>query len=159
LAFATPRSWEQVSNILSIGYNDEELAQVLSGCVGNGVSTEFMAFRKYYESLPDFRKIMSGDLKYKVPTDRGVCFALTTSLIHHLVDNSYGDGAADKIKNLGKVMEQLDDDFLIMAYKTVKGVVVSRNKDNVEKSISCILQNTVKSFKRVSKYIKYANED
>jgi len=151
VAFATPRSWEQVSNLLSIGYNVDDLAHVLGGCVGDGVASEFMSFRKYYGSLPNFQKIMSGEETYKVPTDRGICFALTSSLIQNLVENALDK---KKVKNLEKIMVQLDDDFLIMAYKTVKGVFESRKNENADKAITSILMNTMTTFKKVSKYIK-----
>jgi len=153
VSFATPRSWEQVSNLLKVGFSEDELSTAVGGCVGDAVTSEFMAFRKYYESLPDFRKIMSGELEYKIPknNDRGITFALTSSLITNLAMNA---GDADKVKRLGAVMDQLDDDFLIMTYKTVKNVFESQKGAENEKMITNILMNTMESFKRVSSYIR-----
>ena len=153
VAFATPRSWEQVSNLLAVGYTEEELPIALGGCVGDGVTSEFMSFRKYYADLPDFTRIMDGEEEYTIPKgkDRGVIYALTSSLITNLAMNADN---VDRIKNLGKVMSQLEDDFLIMTYKTVKNVFESQKDSASEKRITNILMNTMDSFKRVSSYIR-----
>ena len=155
VSFATPRSWEQVSNLLQVGYTNDELAHVLGGCVGDATAAEFMSFRKYYGSLPNFQKIMSGEETYKVPTSgkdhRGICFALTSSLILNIVENATD---VKKLKNLEKIMTQLEDDFLIMLYKTVKGVFEGRKNENSDKAITSILMHTISTFKKVSKYVK-----
>jgi len=152
VSFATPRSWEQVGNLLEVGYNDEELAHVIGGCVGDKVASSFMSFRKFYGVLPDFQKIMSGELDYKVPQhDNGVVFALVSSLIVNLVENATD---VKKVKNLEKIMVQLEDDFLIMTYKTVKTLFDGRKNEQSDKAITSILMNTMTTFKKVSDYIK-----
>lgn len=152
VSFATPRSWEQVGNLLTVGYNEEELAHVIGGCVGDKVASSFMAFRKYYGVLPDFQKIMSGEMEYKVKNnDSGVVFALVSSLIVNIVENAMDK---KKIKNLEKIMIQLEHDFLIMTYKTIKGLFDGRKTEQSDKALTNILMNTMSTFKTVSKYIQ-----
>lgn len=154
VAFATPRSWEQVSNLLDVGYNNDELGHVIGGCVGDKVASSFMSFRKYYNVLPDFQKIMSGEQTYTIPTgkdSRGICFAVTSSLIQNIVENA---NDKKKVKNLEKIMSQLDDDFLIMLYKTLKGMFSGRKDGESERALTNILMFTMDTFKRVSGYIK-----
>lgn len=150
VSFASPRSWEQVSNILNVGYTDDELQVAVGACIGDAVASEFMSFRKYYEKLPNFDLIMEGKEEYKVPSDRGVVFALTSSLVANLIENAQD---TDKVKNLEKIMVQLEDDFLIMVYKTIKGVFEKQSNEDAEKSITNILMATVQTFRKVSKYV------
>ena len=152
VAFATPRSWEQVSNILEVGYSEEEIAFALGAAIGDGVASEFMSFRKYYGKLPDMQKIMNGEEKYKVDTkDNGVIFALTSSLVSNLIQNAM---ETDRVKNLHEVMKQLPDDFLIMLYKNVKGVFENQESKQAKEAVLNILNTTLPTFKRVSKYIR-----
>jgi hypothetical protein len=152
VAFATPRSWEQTSNILNVGYAEDELNFAIGACVGDGVASEFAAFRKYYGKLPDMKKIMAGEETYKVDTkDNGVIFALTSSLVSNLIQNA---ADTDKIKNLHEIMKQLPDDFLIMLYKNVKGVFENQENKAAKESLLNILNTTLETFKRVSKYIR-----
>lgn len=146
VAFATPRSWEQASNILKIeGLQDADLGVMLEGCVGESAAHGFMAFRKYYGKLPDFEKIMDGAEEYKIPTgDMGLMFAVTSSIIDCLIQNHDNK---KRIVNLEKVMKQLQDDFLVMVYKTLKNGAS-------EKAISAILVATMSTYGRISKYTK-----
>ena len=146
VAFATPRSWEQASNILDIeGLSDANLGIMLEGCVGEGAAHGFMAFRKYYGKLPDFQKIMDGTEEYKIPKDdAGLLFAVTSSVIDCLIQNHTDK---KRLGNLEKIMTQLPDDFLVMVYKTLKNGAT-------EKAISAILVATMKTYGRISKYTK-----
>lgn len=144
LAFATPRSWEQVSNILSLNFNAAQLITALNGCIGEATASDFLSFRKYYEKLPDFQKIMSGEEKYTIPKgDQGLVFAVTSSLIVNLFENHTDK---KKIKNLQKLMDQLEDDFLILVYKSLKSF-------GDDASISNIAITTIDTYNRVGKYV------
>ena len=60
LAFATPRSWEMVSNLLNNVSNDiEDMFSLISGLVGVGVAVEFRTWAKIYN-------------QWKILTGRGV---------------------------------------------------------------------------------------
>jgi len=59
-AFPTPRSWEYASRILHTGLTGEHLFQALAGCVGVGTATEFYAFLKLRDKLPDPKDIIDG---------------------------------------------------------------------------------------------------
>ena len=149
VAFASPRSWEQVSRILEVGYTDDELQLVLAGAVGKGVSTAFMTFRKYYGKLPDFDKIMDGTEEYTIPkNDAGIVFAVTSSIISCLSANADGSPkSVSRIKNIEKLMKQLEPDFLVLIYKTIKDGFG-------DQAISSILMNTVETYKSIVKYVK-----
>ena len=71
--FPTPRSWELASKLYSIGED-------IGISVGEGVASEFKAFLRVYQKLPDVEQVLLG--KYtKVPEDIDVLWALSTAII------------------------------------------------------------------------------
>lgn len=148
VAFPTPRTWEQVNYLLEIPFEEDEMAAALSGCVGEGPAAEFQAFQKYYSKLPNFERIMAGKEEYTIPSDLGVVFAVTTSLIDHMRENYQDD---EKMQNLGKILKQLDDEFLVLFYKMI------RQADNTQ-LFSSVLTNTMDSFSRVRDRMSKTNK-
>lgn len=145
VAFATPRSWEQVSNLLRVGYSDDELSLVLSGCVGDAKATDFMTFRRFYDRLPDMEAIMDGKAEWTVPKkDLGLIFAVTSAVIVALAANASNK---ERVKNLeSRIMNQLDDEYLVLVYKSLKNLGDKRASAQV-------LMNTMATFKRISHYV------
>jgi len=83
VVFATPRSWEMVSNILN--NNNSNLADtfdLIAGIISIPLAMELKSFAKLYQSLPDLDKIFMG-LETKVPTATDVLFALVSSMVHY----------------------------------------------------------------------------
>jgi len=140
-AFPTPRSWEALSELLKVGFNESELSVVVSGCVGEATTHEFMSFLKYFSKLPSMKDIAEGKIKYKVDNkDRGVVFALTSSLISAAIEYNDDD---KKIKNVWKVVDQLDEEFIALVYKSIK------TADS--RAVINLVKNTMPTWKRVSK--------
>lgn len=81
LAFATPRSWELVSNILNGFERDEEsLIDLISGLVGTGTAMEFKMWLSTYDRLPRIEDIFEGK-EVAMPTSNDVLYALSTSMV------------------------------------------------------------------------------
>ena len=81
LTFATPRSWEMVSNILNNVDDDiDNVYLLLAGLVGNGAAIEFRTWMNIYASLPNIYDILNGKSP-TAPKDPSAIFALCTSLI------------------------------------------------------------------------------
>jgi len=144
MGFPSPRSWEQVSNLMSFGFEDDEFINVIGGCVGFAKTIEFLAYLKYYEKLPDFQEILNGS-KYTVPmNDMGLLFAVTTSVMYLMMENHQN---VPKIRNLSHILEQLSDEFLILVYKTIA------QTKNVEMILN-VVKATNDSYDRIKHYIK-----
>jgi len=79
-AFATPRSWEFVSKLLPRTPSGLE-HHVICGSVGEGLATEFLAFRNTYDKLPDPDKILASPETSDVPTELSVLYALCGALV------------------------------------------------------------------------------
>ncbi|GHV87603.1 hypothetical protein AGMMS50255_8990 [Spirochaetia bacterium] len=62
MAFATPRSWEMVSIILTTQADakPDVITTLIAAAVGPGPAAEFAAYRKLHKSLPDIDAVLQG---------------------------------------------------------------------------------------------------
>jgi len=79
-AFATPRSWEYMSRVVSQKPSGEIEYDLYSGIVGDGPAAEFMGFLKYYRDLPNLDAVLMNPGKAPVPTEPATLYALSTGL-------------------------------------------------------------------------------
>ena len=80
LAFATPRAWEMVSNILNHVDDDiNEAYPLIAGLVGTGVAVEFRTWAKVYNELPSIEDIFDGK-NPPVPKNTDAMYALVSSM-------------------------------------------------------------------------------
>lgn len=80
LAFATPRSWEMVSNLLNYVSDDtEKMYPLISGLVGSGVAVEFRSWAKVYKQLPDIEEIFDSKTP-PLPHSTDAMYALTAAM-------------------------------------------------------------------------------
>lgn len=88
-AFATPRSWAFVSELL---FDDDEddstMTDLISGAVGEGLAVKFMAHRKISSKLPDPTDILAGKVKKMDTKEISAMYSLTVSLCYELKDAS-----------------------------------------------------------------------
>lgn len=86
-AFASPRSWEKMSKILSARLPDSLLPETAAGCVGTGPAAEFMAFMRTYLDLPDIDEVLANPSTTSVPGEPSVVYALCGALSERLRNN------------------------------------------------------------------------
>ena len=81
LAFATPRSWEMVSNLLnSVSDDVDKMYNMIAGLVGCGVALEFRSWANVYLQLPDIKEIFDGK-QPKLPKSTDAMYALISSMV------------------------------------------------------------------------------
>ncbi len=81
LAFATPRAWEMVSNILNYVSDDiNSVFDLVSGIIGTGIAVELKGFIKIYKGLPNIADIFAGK-EVTIPKNTDVLFALSGAMI------------------------------------------------------------------------------
>lgn len=144
-AFATPRSWFFVSELLQEKTADDKwidttlpddvLRDLVCGTVGEGPGTKFMTYRKQASNLPHARDVLSGKVTKLNNKQIDICYALTTALCYELRDT------ADKCIKLGKtgekkpmaefnkqvdtffrfMMDNFEDELAVMGAKTILG--------------------------------------
>ena len=90
-AFATPRSWSFVSELLEDDdTSNDTLTDLIAGAVGEGLAIKFMAHRKISSKLPKPEDILAGKVKKMETKEISAMYSLTVSLCYELKD------AADK---------------------------------------------------------------
>jgi len=86
-AFATPRSWTFVSELLADEDLDDTTAtDLIAGTVGEGLAVKFMAHRKISSKLPRPEDILSGKEKELKIKEVSAMYSLVTSLCYELRD-------------------------------------------------------------------------
>jgi hypothetical protein len=87
-AFATPRSWTFVSELLEDEDNvdSDTLFNLISGAVGEGLAVKFMAHRKVSSKMPNPSDILSGKVKDLNVKEISAMYSLTTSMCYELRD-------------------------------------------------------------------------
>ena len=81
LAFATPRSWEMVSNLLNtVSDNVDKMYNLIAGLVGCGVAVEFRTWATVYNQLPDVKDIFAGK-KPSMPRSTDAMYAMISSMV------------------------------------------------------------------------------
>lgn len=114
LAFATPRAWEMVSNLLNLVSDDvEKMYPLISGIIGTGVATEFRTWCKVYNGLPDIKEIFEGKMP-NVPTSTDAMYALVSSMTAYAREHK--DDLV-QITNSVKYADRFPPDFSVILMK------------------------------------------
>jgi hypothetical protein len=88
-AFATPRSWSFVSDLLEDDDTDTDtLHNLIAGAVGDGLATKFMAHRKVAGRMPKAEDILDGKVKDLQIKEVSAMYSLTVSLCYELKDRA-----------------------------------------------------------------------
>jgi ATPase family associated with various cellular activities (AAA) len=87
-AFATPRSWSFVSELLVDDDTDADtLTDLTAGAIGEGLAIKFMAHRKIASKMPNPTDILSGKVKKMDSKEISAMYSLTVSLCYELKDS------------------------------------------------------------------------
>ena len=86
-AFATPRSWTFVSQLLNDETTDDEtLTNLIAGTVGEGLAVKFMSHRKVAGKMPNPADILSGKVKDLNVKEVSAMYSLVISMCYELKD-------------------------------------------------------------------------
>jgi hypothetical protein len=119
-AFATPRSWTFVSELLA----DEDLDEVsatdlIAGTVGEGLAVKFMAHRKIASKLPNPTDVLNGKAKELEVKEVSAMYSLVISMCYELksalennVDNKKFHEMADNF--FAYMMKNFETELVVM---------------------------------------------
>lgn len=153
-AFATPRSWCFVSDLLNDEANVDQdtLFNLVSGAVGDGLAVKFMAHRKIAGKMPEPSDILSGKVKdlnvkeisamYSLTIS--MCYELRDALEHKKVDNKKFHEMAENFFNY--IMTNFETELVVMGAK----IALKTYKLPIEPSQ---LKNFDEFHKKYGKYI------
>ena len=104
-AFATPRSWTFVSQLLEDEDGDDDtIMNLIAGTVGEGLAVKFMAHRKIAGRMPNPMDILSGKEKELNVKEVSAMYSLVISMCYEL------KGAVEK-KVADKQFHEMADNF------------------------------------------------
>lgn len=119
LAFATPRSWEMVSNILSnVSDNVDVVFDLIAGLIGRGAAVEFRSWSKVYSKLPNIKDIFDGK-NATIVNEPSVLYALCSSMTAYARDHQ------DDLYRIGNSIRfacRLPKDFSSMLLKEYQSI-------------------------------------
>lgn len=114
LAFATPRAWEMVSNILNYVNSDvDKVYSLIAGVIGIGLAIEFRTWAKVYDDLPDIEEIFDGK-QSKLPTGTDAMYALCAAMTAFARDHK---DDIRRIANSVRYAERMPPDFSTVLFK------------------------------------------
>lgn len=120
-AFATPRSWSFVSELLTDDDCDvETLTDLVSGAIGEGLAHKFMAHRKVASKMPNPSDILSGKVSKMDSKEISAMYSLTISLCYELKDScdKKAKNWNDQVNNFFEfMMKNFETELVIMGTK------------------------------------------
>ena len=120
-AFATPRSWSFVSELLTDDDVDTDtLTDLVSGSVGEGLAVKFMAHRKVASKMPNPTDILQGKVKKMDSKEISAMYSLTISLCYELKDacDKKAKDWNDQVNNFFEfIMANFETELVIMGTK------------------------------------------
>lgn len=152
-AFATPRTWVFVSDLLKDEDTDTDtLFNLTSGAIGEGLAVKFMAHRKVAGKMPEPSDILSGKVKDLAVKEVSAMYSLTISMCYELkdaldnkrVDNKEFHKMADNFFNY--IMANFETELVVMGAK----IALKTYKLPIEPSQ---LKNFDEFHKKYGKYI------
>lgn len=152
-AFATPRSWTFVSELLDDGIADSTVSDLVAGTIGEGTAVKFMAHRKIASMLPKPEDVLSGKTTELGTKEISAMYSLTISMCYELKDAYTKFGTTDNAK-----WHEMADNFFAYMMKnfttevTVMGARVALTTYNLP-----FVPNKLKNFdefhKRFGRYV------
>lgn len=121
-AFATPRSWTFVSDLLDDDDVDlDTLQNLIAGAIGDGLAVKFMAHRKIAGKMPKPADILDGKVKTLEVKEVSAMYSLTVGLCYELKDRA--DKKADKWDDQADtffryMMDNFPTELVVMGAKT-----------------------------------------
>jgi hypothetical protein len=124
-AFATPRTWEFVSQVLDDECDEATATNIIAGTVGEGVAIAFMAHRKIAGKLPAPAAILDGTVTDLECKEISAKYSLMTSLVYELDDRWKKQGKTkeepkwhEAVDNmLGYIMKNFDTEIQVLGMR------------------------------------------
>lgn len=114
-AFATPRTWEYVNEILASKPDEDLLLTMIKGSIGEELAASFLGFRSVEKNLPDIEDILNGK-KVEVPQDSSSLHILSTALTMRIDDET----RAKELNNLIMFTLDIPGEFAVMIIQDLR---------------------------------------
>ena len=118
-AFATPRSWTFVSQLLDEEEDNDTVTNLIAGTVGEGLAVKFMAHRKVASKMPNPTDILSGKVKDLNVKEVSAMYSLVISMCYELknaVETKVEDKKFHEMSDnfFGYMMKNFETELVVM---------------------------------------------
>lgn len=113
-AFATPRSWFFVSQLVDDSLPESLNSALVSGTVGEGLAIEFQQHRRVASKMPKPEDVLQGTVKKLNVTELGAMYSLTISMCYTLQEWSVKAQKKEDDMDMKKWHECVDHFFAFM---------------------------------------------
>jgi hypothetical protein len=118
-AFATPRSWTFVSQLLDEEEDNDTITNLIAGTVGEGLAVKFMAHRKVASKMPNPTDILSGKVKDLNVKEVSAMYSLVISMCYELkgaVETKVEDKKFHEMSDnfFGYMMKNFETELVVM---------------------------------------------
>ena len=119
-AFATPRSWTFVSELLSDeSVDDDTLTNLIAGTIGEGLAVKFMAHSKIASKMPNPVDILRGKVKELQVKEVSAMYSLVISMCYELkaaVENKMDTKEFHEMADnfFGYMMKNFETELVVM---------------------------------------------
>jgi hypothetical protein len=118
-AFATPRSWTFVSQLLDEEEDNDTVTNLIAGTVGEGLAVKFMAHRKVASKMPNPSDILSGKVKDLNVKEVSAMYSLVISMCYELkgaVETKVEDKKFHEMSDnfFGYMMKNFETELVVM---------------------------------------------
>ena len=119
-AFATPRSWHFVSQLLQDDDTDDDTnMNLIAGTVGEGLAVKFMAHRKIAGRMPKPEDILSGKVDTLEVKEVSAMYSLVISMCYELkaaIEKKVGDKEVHAMSDnfFGYMMKNFETELVVM---------------------------------------------
>lgn len=123
-AFATPRTWVFVSELLMDDDMDNDtLFNLTAGAIGEGLARKFMAHRSFSGKLPEPSDILAGKVKDLAVKEVSAMYSLVISMCYELKDALNNKVGSKKFHEMadnffGYIMANFETELVVMGAKT-----------------------------------------
>ena len=159
-AFATPRSWVFVSELLDEQLPESMNTSLVAGTVGEGMATEFAQHRKVASKMPKSEDVLMGKEKTLNVKDLSAMYSLTISMCYTLQEWVARTKTKEDDFDIKKWHECVDNFFVFMMDNFQTEMIVLGAKTALRDYSLPINHRELKSFKKFyDTYGKYILED
>lgn len=159
-AFATPRSWFFVSQLITDELPESMNTALVAGTVGEGNATEFTAHRRVAAKMPKADEVLMGNVKTLNVKDLSAMYSLTISLCYTLQEWVAKAKAKEDNFDMKKWHECVDNFFSFMMDNFQTEMIVLGAKTALRDYALPINHRELKQFKPFhDKFGKFILED
>ncbi len=142
--WASPRSWANVSKVLTLELDQHTLRECIVGLVGVEATAKFMVYRELYNAIGNIKEMLLSGKKIPIPQKADICYALAGSLAYWVWRGDTAEESELLLDGFMQTVISLPKTFACLALLDASATATSEQSDSL-----CAHKN----YKRLEKLI------